>query len=155
VDSGKISGEPYGGISLFSPPAPSSIEPRGASHLGPSLDETGVAGLGSAAHELPATGDCDRQDVQQLLTVSIVKAVGVRDEPKPLRPISCMPAKPGRANFVVDRHAHEREPHDVIHRAARGRKVEVQQSDRSSVVEDGVLEAHVVVTDQGSAVGVR
>jgi hypothetical protein len=64
--------------------------------------------------------------------------ITVGDEPQPGRPGCGMPAEPGCADLIVDRHAHERAPREVIHRAARGREVEVQQRGRGAIAEDHV-----------------
>jgi len=93
------------------------------------------------------------QVIEDLEAAGGVQSVGVGDQAETGRSIRRSPSEALRAAIVVDGHAHPGERGDVVVRSPGSGEVEVEEADRLSIAEDHVLQADVVVADDGSPFG--
>ena len=113
-----------------------------------------VARVDSTPHELATMSDRVVKRTDDPGTFLAAEPVVISDQPQSRREIIAVPPEPCAVLLVVDWHTHAGETRQVVHRPTRRREVEVQQGDRLAIAKDNVLQAHIVVTDDGAALGI-
>lgn len=83
-----------------------------------------------------------------------VKTVDISHQAQAGTLVGTLPSKTFRTSLIVDRDTHTGEQSQVVNRCARCREVEVEQSNGDPVPEDDVLQTHIVVTNNRTAIGV-
>jgi hypothetical protein len=134
---------------MLLPPAAPAVVALRTSHVVPHPGEARVARFDVPAHELTAVGYQAGKDFQQGTTSGHVEAVFHCDEVETGSLVGGLPPEPGCTHIIVNRHAHQCQPSEVVHRAAGSREVEVKDGDSFAAAEDDVLQAYIVVADDG------
>ncbi len=133
------------------PPAQPSLVAFHAAHLFEHEDEIRVTSINPTLYKRAADAHRSVEMLEQLLPAACIEPVGVCHQPEANWAIAHFETESNGTRIIVDRYAHPCERGEVTDRSTRRRKIEIEETDCSSLPEYNVLETDVVVTDDGPA----
>ena len=132
------------------PPASASFIAFYATHLLEHANEVRVASRDSAPDKVLSTIHGVIQDVDEIVTSVGSEPVSVGNSPESSRVVADVPSKPLCTELVVDWNTHSGKLGEVVERSTGRSEVEVKETNGDAVSEDNVLQAHVVMANNGS-----